>query len=150
MREKRLVQRDTADRHTAGDAEMGKTEFLGERETSELSIIPERGVCLFHEDDYDQSAYSCPSPLIGRGSDDLEDLMVLPCQAWFGTRKHQKPLSMTLARSEVQIESPRERERSQPKFLNKSVSTRKVEGVRREEHDEANRCCWTSRQTKVG
>ena len=28
VREKRLVQRDKADRHTAGDPEMGKTEFL--------------------------------------------------------------------------------------------------------------------------
>ena len=50
-----------------------------------LSIIPERDVCLFHEDDNDQSAYPCPSPLIDRGSDDLEDLMMLPCQVWFDT-----------------------------------------------------------------
>ena len=83
VREKRLVQQDKADRHTGDDPETGKTEFLGERGTSVLSIIPERDVCLFHEDDNDQSALSCPSPLIDRGSDDLEDLMVLPCQAWF-------------------------------------------------------------------
>ena len=42
----------------------------------------ERDVSLFHEDDNDQSAYPCPSPLIDRGGDDLEDLMVLPCQVW--------------------------------------------------------------------
>ena len=80
VREKRLVQQDKADQHTGDDPEMGKTDFLGERGTSVLSIIPERDVCLFHED---QSVYPCPSLLIDRGSDDLEDLIVLPCQAWF-------------------------------------------------------------------
>ena len=85
VREKRLLQQDKADRHTGEDPETGKTEFLGERGTSVLSIIPERGVCLFHEDDTDQSAYPCPSLPIDRGSDDLEDLMVLPCQVWFDT-----------------------------------------------------------------
>ena len=47
VREKRLVQQDRADRHTGEDPGMGKTE---------------RDVCLFHEDDNDQSAYPCPSP----------------------------------------------------------------------------------------
>ena len=42
-----LAQQDEADRHTAGDPEMGKTEFLGERGTSVPSIVPERDVCLF-------------------------------------------------------------------------------------------------------
>ena len=92
VRKKRLAQQDKADRHTAEDPEMGKTEFLGERGTSVLSIIPERDVCLFHEDDNDQSVYPCPSPLIDRGSDDLEWC----CRARRGlTRKHQKPLSVT-------------------------------------------------------
>ena len=81
VREKRLVQQDKADRHTAGDPEMGKTEFLEERGTNVLSIIPERDVCLFHEDDNDQKCVPVPITLIDRGSDDLEDL-VLPCQAW--------------------------------------------------------------------
>ena len=76
MRNKRLAQQDKADRHTAEDPEMGKAEFLGERGTSVLSIILERDFCLFHEDDDDQSSYPCPSALIDRGSDDLEDLMV--------------------------------------------------------------------------
>ena len=49
VRETRLVQQDRADRHTGEDPEMGKTE---------------RDVCLFHEDDNDQSAYPCPSPLM--------------------------------------------------------------------------------------
>ena len=40
VREKRLVQLDKADRHTGEDPEMGKTELLGERGTSVLSIIP--------------------------------------------------------------------------------------------------------------
>ena len=84
MRKKRLAQQDKADRHTAGDPEMGKTEFLGERGTSVLSIIPEGDVCLFHEDDNDQSAYRCPSPLIDRGSDDLEDFDgVCRARVWF-------------------------------------------------------------------
>ena len=61
------MQQDKADRHTGEDPEMCKTEFLGERGTSVVSIIPERDVCLFHEDDNDQSAYLCPSPLIDRG-----------------------------------------------------------------------------------
>ena len=78
VRKKQLAQQDKADRHTAGDPEMGKTEFLGEGGTSVLSIIPEREVYLFHEDDNDQCAYPCPSPLIHRGSDDLEGLVVLP------------------------------------------------------------------------
>ena len=105
-----------------------------------LSIIPERDVCLFHEDDNDQSAYPCPSPLIDRGSDDLEDLLVLPCQVWFDaetpesfecdgldttatTEQHLR----TLARSEVHIQSPREIS-ANSKFLNKSVGTQEVEG----------------------
>ena len=105
-----------------------------------LSIIPERDVCLFHEDDNDQSAHPCPSPLIDRGGDDLEDLMVLPCQVWFDleapeaferddldtiatTEQHLG----TLARLEVRIESPREIS-ANSKFLNTSVGTQKVEG----------------------
>ena len=87
-----------------------------------------------------KSAYPCPSPLIDRGSDDLEDLMVLPCQVWFDaeapeafecdgldttatTEQHLR----TLARSEVQIESPREIPVNS-KFLNTSVGTQKVAG----------------------
>ena len=140
VRKKRLAQQDKADRHTAEDPKMGKAEFLGERGTSVLSIIPERGVCLFHEDDNDQSAYPCPSPLIDRSSDDLEDLMALPCQVWFDaeapesfecdgldatatTEQHLR----TLARSEVRIESPKEIT-ANSKFLNTSVGTEKVEG----------------------
>ena len=140
VRKKRLAQQDKADRHTAGDPEMGKTEFLGERGTSVLSIIPERDVCLFHEDDNDQSVYPCPSPLIDRGSDDLEDLVVLPCQVWFAaeapesfecdgldaTATTEQHLS-TLARLEVRIASPREIS-ANSKFLNTSVGTQKVEG----------------------
>ena len=119
---------------------MGKTELLGERGTSVLSIIPERDVCLFHEDDNDQSAHPCPSLLIDRGIDNLEDLMVLPCQAWFDTEatdaSERDDLDTiatteqhlrTLARSEVRIESPREIS-ARSKFLNTSVGTQKVEG----------------------
>ena len=56
------------EKHMGEDPEMGKTE---------------RDVCLFHEDDNDQSAYPCPSHLIDRGGDELEDLMLLPCWVWF-------------------------------------------------------------------
>ena len=123
VREKRLVQQDKVDRYTAEDPEMGNTEFLGERETSVLSIIPERDVCLFHD----------------RGSGDLEDLMVLPCQAWFDaeaptafecdgldttatTEQHLR----TLARSEVRIKSLGEISVNS-KFFNTSVGTQRVE-----------------------
>ena len=125
VREKRLVQLDRADRHIGEDPEMGKTE---------------RDVCLFHEDDNDQSAYPCPSHLIDRGGDELEDLMMLPCWVWFDmeapeaserdgldtiatTEQHLR----TLARSEVRIESPRETS-ANSKFLNTRVGTQKVEG----------------------
>ena len=125
VREKRLVQLDRADRHIGEDPEMGKTE---------------RDVCLFHEDNNDQSAYPCPSPLIDRGAHELEDLMVLPCWVWFDmeapeaferegldtiatTEQHLR----TLARSEVRIESPREIS-ANSKFLNTRVGTQKVEG----------------------
>ena len=63
VREKRRVQQDRAGRHTGEDKEMGKTELLRGGGKSMLSIIPERDVCLLHEDDNDQSAYPCPSPL---------------------------------------------------------------------------------------
>ena len=104
-----------------------------------LSIIPERDVRLFHEDDNDQSAYPCPSPLIDRSGDDLEDLMLLPCQVWFDTEAPEAferggldtiattELHLrTSARSEVRIESPREIP-ANSKFLNTSVGTQKVE-----------------------
>ena len=106
VREKRLVQQDRADRHTDEDPGMAKTE---------------RDVCLFHEDDNDQSAYPCPSPLIDRGGDDLEDMMVLPCQVWFDTEAPEaferddldtiattKQHLRTFTRSDVQVEPPEE------------------------------------------
>ena len=86
VREKRLVPRDKRPTDTLPRILRWVRQGSWEREgTSVLSIIPERDVCLSHEDDDDQSAYSCPSPLIDRGIDDLEDLMVLPCQVWFDT-----------------------------------------------------------------
>ena len=104
-----------------------------------LSIILERDICLFHEDDNDQSAYPCPSLLINRGGDDLEDLMVLPCQVWFDTEAPEaferddfdtiaatEQHLRTLARSEARIESPRETSGNST-FLNTSVGTQKVE-----------------------
>ena len=70
-----------------------------------------------------------------RGSDDLEDLIVLPCQVWFDTEApeafERDDLDTTatteqhlraLARSEVRIESPREIS------ANTSVGTQRVEG----------------------
>ena len=88
-------------------------------------------------DDNDQSAYPCPSPLIDRGSDDLEDLMVLPCQVWFDTEAPEaferddliattEQHLRTVARSEDRIESPREIS-ANSKFLNTSVGTQKVD-----------------------
>ena len=102
-----------------------------------MSIIPEPDVCLFHEDDNDQSAYLCPSSLIDRGRGDLEDLMVLPCQVWFDTEAPEaferddldtiattEQHLRTLARSEVQIEPPREISVNS-KFLNTSWHSEK-------------------------
>ena len=96
----------------------------------------ERDVCLFHEDDSDHSAYPCPSPVLDRDGDDLEDLMVLPCQEWFDTEAPEAferdnlsevattvEQSGTTVRSEVRIESPREISPT-----HSSVGTRKVEG----------------------
>ena len=95
---------------------------------------------FFHEDDNDQSAYPCPSSLIDRGSDDLEDLVMLPCQVWFDTEAPEaserddldtitttEQHLRTLARSEVRVESPRGIS-ANSKFLNTSVGTQKVEG----------------------
>ena len=78
--------------------------------------------------------------MLDRGSDDLEDLMVLPCQVWFDTEVpegfERDGLDTTttteqhlrkVARSQVRIESPREISASS-KFLNTSVGTEKVEG----------------------
>ena len=45
VREKRLVQRDKADRHTAGDPEMGKTEFSGRKRDKRAEHHP-RARCL--------------------------------------------------------------------------------------------------------
>ena len=131
VREKRLVQQYRADRHIGKDPGMGKTEFLGERSTSVLSIIPERGVCLFHEGYNDQSAYPCPSSVLDRDGDDLEDLMEMPCQVWFDTeapeafeRDNLSEIATTeqhlrtLARAG--IESPRE--------ISANSKTQKVEG----------------------
>ena len=78
--------------------------------------------------------------LIDRGSDDLEDLMVLPCQAWCDTEAPEaferdgldtivttEQHLRTLARSEVRIESPREISANST-FLHTIVGTQKVEG----------------------
>ena len=106
-----------------------------------LSTVPERDVCLFHECDNDQRAYPCPSPMLDRDDDDLKDLKVLPCQAWFDTeapeafdRDNFDTIATTvqhlrmLARSEVRIESLREISVNS-KFANTSVGTQKYEGV---------------------
>ena len=140
---------------------MGRAELPGERGTSMLSTVPKRDG-PFHEDDNDQSAYTCPSPLIDRDGDDLEDLMVLPCQVWFDTeapeafeRDNLDTIATTvqhlrtLARSEVRIELPREISVSSVVF-GASVGTQKVEGVGREKRDEANRRCWTADRRRSG
>ena len=141
---------------------MGKTELPGERGTSMLSTVPERDG-PFHEDDNDQSAYTCPSPMLDRDGDDLEDLMEMPCQVWFDSeapqafkRDNLDTIATTVqhlrtsARSEVRIESPREISVSSVVF-GASVGTQKVEGgVRREKRDEANRRCWTADRRRSG
>ena len=98
-----------------------------------LSIIPERDVRLFHEDDSGQSAYLCPSPVFDR---DVRHFIVLPCQVWFDTeapeafkRDNLSEVSTTVeqsVRSEVRIESTREIS-ANSKLLNTSAGTQKVE-----------------------
>ena len=52
-------------------------------EEGRLSSASERDACLLHEDDSDQSMYSCPSPTDGVG-DDLENLAASSShQVWF-------------------------------------------------------------------
>ena len=73
--EKECVQHRTG--QCAGvkeDPEPSMTELSGEEGTGLLSPASEQDACLLHEDDSDQSMYSCPSPTIDRGSDDLEKL----------------------------------------------------------------------------
>ena len=78
--------------------------------------------------------------MLDRDGDDLEDLMVLPCQVWFDTeapdafeRDNLDTIATTVqhlrtsARSEVRIESPREISVSSVVF-GASVGTQKVEG----------------------
>ena len=51
-----------------------------------LSTVPERDVCLFHEDDNDRSAYRCPfTPCSTEMVTIWKILMMLPCQVWFDT-----------------------------------------------------------------
>ena len=79
------------------DPESSPTELSGERGTGALSPAAEQDACLLHEDDNDQSMYTCPAPTDG-GGDDLEDLaapgVVLtwkrwsPCVRQFGCTCH--------------------------------------------------------------
>ena len=61
------------------------TEISGGRGTRVLSPASEQDACLLHEDDSDQSMYSCPSPTIDSGDDDLEDSVASSPQVWFDT-----------------------------------------------------------------
>ena len=80
-----------------------------------------QNACLLHEDDSDQSLYSCSSPTDG-GGDDLENLAASSSlQAWFDmevlgahVRDNLDPIATaeqhlrTAFRSDVQIEPPGE------------------------------------------
>ena len=84
--EKECVQHRTG--QCAGvkeDPEPRMTELSGEEGTGLLSPASEQDACLLHEDDSDQSMYSCPSPTIDGGSDDLENLAASSPQVWFDT-----------------------------------------------------------------
>ena len=120
------------------DPESSPTELSGERGTGVLSPADEQSACLLHEEDSDQSLYSCPSPTDGAG-DDLENLAASSSlQAWFdmevlgghvydnldavaATEQHLR----TAFRSDVQIEPPEEVPDNSESIT--SVDTRKVE-----------------------
>ena len=84
--------------------------------------------------------------------------MLLPCQVWFDTETPEaferddldtipmtEQLLRTLARSEVQIESPTKRDLSQLQIpQHEKWHSESRRSVRREKRDEANRCCWTA------
>ena len=55
------------------DHEASTAEPSRGRGTGVLSPASQQDACLFHEDDSDQSMYSCPSPTNG-GGDNLENL----------------------------------------------------------------------------
>ena len=65
------------------DPESSPTMLPGDRGTGVLSPAAEQDACLLHEEDSDQSMYSCPSPTDG-GDDELENLAESSSlQAWF-------------------------------------------------------------------
>ena len=100
-----------------------------------LSAAPERDVCLLHEDDSDQSAHPCPSPMIDGGDDDLEDLVALSrqealeafeCDKLDTSATTSQHLRATF-RSDVQIEPPTEVS-GNSEFPSTSGDTQKVAG----------------------
>ena len=119
-----------------------------------LSIIPERDVCLFHEDGDGQSPYPCPSPLVDRGGDDLEDLMALPCQVWFDTEAPRSPRPSSFFENVSPIRGPNrvtKRELSQLRIpQHKCWHSESRRRVRREKRDEATRRCWTADRRRSG
>ena len=56
------------------DPESSAKELSGESGTGVLSPAAEQDACLLHENDSDQSMYSCPSPASDRGGKDLKNL----------------------------------------------------------------------------
>ena len=132
----RLHQGDEAHENSTGLG-LGK-EFGDARGTGVLSPALEQDACLLHEDDSDESMYSCPSPTDGGGGG-LENLPASsPLQVWFDmealranvcdnldaiatTAQHLR----TAFRSDVQIEPPEEVPDNSESIT--SVGTRKVE-----------------------
>ena len=51
------------------DLEANVTELSGARGTGALSHAAEQNACFLHENDSDQSLYSCPSPTDGGGDE---------------------------------------------------------------------------------
>ena len=112
--------------------------FLEEEGQDVLSPASEQDACLLHEDDSDQSVYSCPSPANG-GGDDLENMAASPpLQVWFDTEvleAHESDNSDAVAtteqhsktafRSDVKTEPPEEVPNSSEFFT--SIDAQKVE-----------------------
>ena len=85
IRGKNAFNTEPANALVKEDREVSTAEPSRGRGTGVLSPALEKDACLLHEDDSDQSKYSCASPTIDRGDDDLEDSVASSPQpqVWF-------------------------------------------------------------------
>ena len=135
------------DQHRAGqcadvkeDPESSKTGVSGQRGTSVLSPAAEQDACLLHEEDGDQSMYSCPPPASDRSGKDLENLaVVLSPQVWFDTEALEpmrvttwmqvpRPSSIRKQRSDQMFKSSRQKRSQQSPNPSRVLAFRRLRG----------------------